>query len=36
MLENTRAHSGYNVLRYHYVRKYPCTLRLQCLKISLC
>ena len=23
MVENTRAHSGYNVLRYHYVRKIP-------------
>jgi len=28
MVENNRARSGYNVLRYHYVRKYPCTLRL--------
>jgi len=36
MLKNTRARSGYNVLRYHYVRKYPYMLRLQCFKVSLC
>jgi len=36
MLGNTRKRSGYNVLRYHCGRKYPCKLRLQCLKISLC
>jgi len=36
MVENTRTRSGYNVLMYHYVRKYLCTLSIQCFKVSLC